>query len=728
MSKHGCNPDGSLNAASFAKPMPAMGVYVAGASLICFLSMFIDLITGFRRGSFHCRLFSLNSMTLTLLSVATKLAADLNSPMPSNLDQLSKLTGSVFICTAMANFMPSLATMSDSEIFSNIVSLVIFVVTVIVDICIQMGTGVIYVFLPEHIIVMSLMLLLLLLFCLSSLAVPATRQVLDRQYRVKLKDIDEPEKWKHDFGYLKAEMEKLWAMVHASSPQQVFGSFAICTAAGFLNFLAVVILVVAAVRSFVPGALSFCKGNSDYGWWSISTVFGSQCLAVFVGSSAPLLRWMIVVKPVCERCWKTLVCSFNMNFLDIFKGLKDHILKLFHLFKNPSLSVLTEQGKDDDWIRKLAIYLPVKYVVIYLFNFRETLLLPSVTFFLRHYPPLVNSILKEGERESVSANFQHGHSECERMINGGIKNHPCHLIKLLQKRSNAYNSVGLFKGVLEFDSYLVPPIRTSDCEIPAPPNCWTMPVVILTSIANSLGHSNKERMKSLIDTVREGLRFTKFIEDNLEDKSLISVRDAAEFLWVGMDYCTFFIDINLHKDLSSSQGFSMSSSPEEILKKLANAGKGCVLRSKEKLLGVPHVLWPIEVIIGYNLYRVCESILLDEEKYQTIDKLFDWIEHTIADLLGACLPNLPHALYAECALTNIVEAEERFKKAAYVLGQFQEIIQILRAMNFPELDHDESAYLENWRSVKQFKDPKFQDCASSPCNHLSSPTSGPDLV
>ncbi|XP_042490008.1 uncharacterized protein LOC122069979 [Macadamia integrifolia] len=687
MSKHGCNPDGSLNAASFAKPMPVMGVYIAGASLICFLSMSIDLITGFRRQSFHCRFFSLNSMTLTLLSIATKLPTDLNSPMPSHLDQLSKLTGSVFICTAMANFMPSLATMSDSEIISNMVSLAIFVVTVIVNICIQMGTGVIYDFLPEHMIVISLMLFLLLLFCLSSLAVPATRQVLDRQYRVKLKDIDEPEKWGHDFGYLKAEIEKLWAMVHAISPQQVFGNFTTCSAAGFLNFLSVVILVEAAVRSFVPGDLSFCKGNSDYGLWSISTVLGSQFLAVFVGSSSPLLRWMIVVKPVCER-W------FSMNFLDILRGLKDQTLKLFHLSKNPSLNVLTE--RDDDWIRKLAIYLPVKYVVIYLFNFRKTLLLPSITFFLRHYPPLVNSILKEGERESVPTNFQHGRSECERMINGGTKNHPGHLIKLLQKRSEAYNS-GLFMGVFEFDNYLVPPIRTSDCEIPAPPNCWTMAVVILTSIANSLGHSNKERMKSLIDIVREGLRVSKFIEDNLEDKSLISVRDAAEFLWVGMDYCTFFIDINLHKDLSSSTGFSMSNSPDGILKKLANAGKGCVLRSKEKLMGVPHVLWPTEVIIGYNLYRVCESILLDNGKYQTIDKLFDWIEHTISDLLAACLSNLPQALYAECASTNIVEAEERVERAAYVLGQFQEILQILRAMNFPQLDHDESAYLENWR-------------------------------
>ncbi|KAJ4973064.1 hypothetical protein NE237_006238 [Protea cynaroides] len=536
--------------------------------------------------------------------------------------------------------------------------------------------------------------LLSLLTCVFSFAVPATRNVLDRQYRVKLKNIDEPEEWRHDFEHLKAEMEKLCTMVHASSPQRVFGNSPMCTAAGFLNFLSVVILVEVTVRSFVPGSLSFCNGNSDYGWWSIRTILCSQALAVFVGSYAPLLRW-----------WKMITQSFTKNFLQILKGMKDQILNPFNLF-------VTEQGKDDDWVGKLAFYLPVKYILTYLLNIRGTLLLPSITFILRHYPPLVNSVLKEGERESVPAKFQLGHSECERMINGGIKNNPCLLIKLLKNRTNDHNSAGFFNGVLEFDNYLVPPITTSDYEIPAPPNCWTLPVVILTSVANSFGHSDKERMKSLKNIVREGLRFTKFIEENLEDKSLISVRDAAEFLWAGMDYCTFFVDINLHKELSSRGKFSMTSSPKGILKKLANAGKGCVLRSKAKLMGVPHVLWPIEVIIGYNLYRVCESILLDIEKYRTIEKLFDSIEHTILDLLAACLSNLPHALYAECVLTDIAEAEERVKRAAYVLGKSQEIFQILHFMDTPDLDHVELAYLEKWRSVKQYKDR----------------TSGPDLA
>ncbi|KAJ4982296.1 hypothetical protein NE237_033133 [Protea cynaroides] len=521
MSKHGCNLDGSLNAANLAITMPAMG---------------------FHSRNFQCKLFSVNSMTLTLLSLATKLPTDLNSPMPSHLDY----------CTAMANFMPSLATMNDSEIISNIVSLAIFVITVIVDVCLDEYWCDLRIFTRKcncHGLNSSLNASLLFVqFGCSS------HKTLDRPY------------------HLKAEMEKLCAMVHATSPQRVFGSSLMCTAAGFLNFF-----------------------------------FSGGCSQIF--------------------------CSW-------------HSFSLSNIF-------------------------------LYVSNFRGTLLLPSIPFMLRYYAPSVNSVLKEVEKVSVPVNFQNGNSECEIMINEGIKNNPFHLIMLLKKRANDYNSAGFFNGVLEFDSYLVPPITTSDVEIPAPPHCWTLPVVILTSIANSLGQSD-ERMESLI---------------NIEDKSLISVR-ACSRIFVGRhDYYTFFIDINLHKDLSSRGNFSMTSSPEWILKKLANTGKECVQRSKVKLKEVPHVLWPIEVTIGYNLYRVCESILRDIEKYQTVEKLFDWIEHTISDLLAACLSNLPRALYAHCVLTHISKAEERVKRAAYVLGQHP-----------LDLDRDKMAYLENWHSMKHYKD------------------------
>ncbi|KAK9138683.1 hypothetical protein Sjap_009277 [Stephania japonica] len=60
--------------------------------------------------------------------------------MPRVQDQLSKLTGTALICICMGFCMPSLGTYRESERFSNMVALSIFVVTIVVNICIQMHT------------------------------------------------------------------------------------------------------------------------------------------------------------------------------------------------------------------------------------------------------------------------------------------------------------------------------------------------------------------------------------------------------------------------------------------------------------------------------------------------------------------------------------------------------------------------------------------------------------
>ncbi|KAK7835725.1 hypothetical protein CFP56_023198 [Quercus suber] len=152
MGKLGCNIDGNLDAAKFSEPLPWIGLYVAAASLACLIAMAVDGINGirYRKFWFPCRFFSLNATSLTLIATAIKLAVDLNTPMPRRQDQLAKLSSTVFICTVMGNSMPSLGTMENKEMAMNIIALGILVITVIANICIQLGTGVIYVFWKEH--------------------------------------------------------------------------------------------------------------------------------------------------------------------------------------------------------------------------------------------------------------------------------------------------------------------------------------------------------------------------------------------------------------------------------------------------------------------------------------------------------------------------------------------------------------------------------------------------
>ncbi|KAL1223210.1 hypothetical protein V5N11_029446 [Cardamine amara subsp. amara] len=95
----GCDSYGNnLSDAELSKPLPSIGVYVATASLICGVSMFADLLHGFRHRKFWfpCKFFSLNATTLTFISICIKLSLELNTSMPTRTDPLAKLSSSVF--------------------------------------------------------------------------------------------------------------------------------------------------------------------------------------------------------------------------------------------------------------------------------------------------------------------------------------------------------------------------------------------------------------------------------------------------------------------------------------------------------------------------------------------------------------------------------------------------------------------------------------------------------
>ncbi|KAK9085300.1 hypothetical protein Sjap_025711 [Stephania japonica] len=86
--------------------------------------------------------------------------------MPSARDQLSKLTATTMSCICIGFMAPSLASNKRSESISNMISLSIFIITVAVNICIQLGTGVIFSFVAEHIIIMCFMFMLLVILWL----------------------------------------------------------------------------------------------------------------------------------------------------------------------------------------------------------------------------------------------------------------------------------------------------------------------------------------------------------------------------------------------------------------------------------------------------------------------------------------------------------------------------------------------------------------------------------
>ncbi|KAI3746101.1 hypothetical protein L6452_08522 [Arctium lappa] len=137
--------DSEVEGKIYRKPLLWIGIYIAVASLFCILLMAADLFHGFRNRKFWfpSKYFTLNTASITVITIAMKLPVDLSSPMPGFIDQLAKVGSMTFMCTMMSNLMPSLASTDNRDIFANVAGMVILVVTMIVNVLIQMKTGVV---------------------------------------------------------------------------------------------------------------------------------------------------------------------------------------------------------------------------------------------------------------------------------------------------------------------------------------------------------------------------------------------------------------------------------------------------------------------------------------------------------------------------------------------------------------------------------------------------------
>ncbi|XP_058106294.1 uncharacterized protein LOC131249500 [Magnolia sinica] len=709
MGLHGCSNTGELNDAKFSEPLPWIGLYIAGASLVCSLAMAIDTFYGFRQRKpwFPCKFFSLNATSLTLLSIATKLPLDLNTSMPRRQDQLTKLSGTILICTAMGNFMTSLGTMEDSEMLSNIVALAILVITMVVNIGIQMGTGVIYAFLPEHAVIMFFIIVLLMIFAFSGLTIPTAKQLLEQQYDKKHElasdeGADNTEVLRVD--KLKEAVNKYWMMAHTCSPQYVLGRSATCTASGAFCLLSALILLEALVRSFILSSLDFCSGESDYRW-SSNFILISQVIAVGVGTIAPAIRWFNAISfrsmksgegrfrdvIKVEGYWVQRLVEWKESPLP-FRISSRRCRKIAHVSKNQILDACIGIQTAVVLICKfvcLASILPMSWL-IRLFsccrkqhwrnsesNKSESQSLQDFVLHLEGENDLVHLIMKSGRKDTVQ------------WIERGRKNEPTHLIELLKKPPSS----GDFNGVAEFDSDQVPPIGEK------PPNCWALPLVTLTSIAIALPYIDKNIIRSLRHAVDEGLRYVRLIEENLDANGLSRMREAADIVWLGIDIYDQWLDKDLHKLVTEEK------QAEKIIRKLADLGKESIETFTDgSVRETGHREWPAKLLAANSMYRIGETILQDyKDKLGTVDKLFKWLQTTIADILGACLTNLPRVISMECFCSSIEVREERVRDAAYLLGEARSILAILTEHEFPDLDRNKMANIDEWRLSKQGK-------------------------
>ena len=80
------------------------------------------------------------------------------------------------------------------------------------------------------------------------------------------------------------------------------------------------------------------------------------------------------------------------------------------------------------------------------------------------------------------------------------------------------------------------------------------------------------------------------------------------------------------------------------------------------------------------------------------DELVESISITISDILAACLTNVAQVITLKCHREDIREREERVRRAAILLGESKEILEILQQHELPSLDVEKAAKIDEWRA------------------------------
>lgn len=734
----GCSLNGAVDDSRFNEPMPWIGIYVVAASAACAIAMALDALQGFfcRKLWFPCKFFALNATTLTLIGVAVKLSVDLNTSMPRPHDQLAKLSSTTFICTAIANSMPSLGTMENKELMMNVVALGILVVTVIVNVCIQMGTGVIYVFWIEHAVVMFLMIVLFAIVISSSIAIPTTKHLLDVKYKKKYQVVRKECQENCNPSItrkLKDDVTRYWMMAHTCNPQFVMGRLATCTASGAFCLFSTVTLAEAMLRSYLmPWCFKFCTGESDYKW-STTIILVTQATAVVIGTIGPASRWFIAIKFMCPKRTHKNTSSLVENYwIQKLHQLKEcplnliicgrHGRKVVHNTKNATLDLCISTQKAIVILSKLVRLISVIFgswlMRVKKFVFlvrRKNLILTCGTESesrANKKLDLSNYVLHlEGEEDLIDVMTKSNRGFIDHSIGEWRKKQPQFLIQLLEKLNPSRG----FEGVQKFDTYQVPSLVSEE-----PPNSWALPVVTLTSIAVATSsNSDFHSVKQLIKSVHEGLKYIRVIENSLNIKrDLAKIRNAAEVVWVGVDLHYKWLDVDLRQ--MGLQG----KSPIDTVSELSEIAKHKFMEFKRNdvsgCLKYSILKWPIKVLAANAMYRICQTILLNTENRsnQCSNVMLEKLTAMISDILGACLTNLQHAIEMKCHQSSIEEREESVRYAIRLLGQTEKILEILSCITPPISETEKMACINEWRALGKAKDK--QCCESSTTDSSSS--------
>ncbi|KAI3679375.1 hypothetical protein L2E82_51284 [Cichorium intybus] len=613
----------------FSEPMPWIGIYITLASLFCILTMVADLLHGLRNRKlwFPCKYFTLNAASLSVIAVAMKLPMDLNNSMPGDVDQAAKLGSMGFMCSMLSNLLPALATLDSTELVTNIIGLGVLLITLVVNVCIQIKTGVVsntnvqYWFgvdyysykvnsytQPIAILYVAMLLMLLIIHASSALAIVRSKQILEMKYQaahetaLKAQELQQPGELIVD--KIKQHVSNYWIMAATGNPQFFIACSTTSCASGIISAISTLLHVI--IILFTVGSLWDFK--SDYKW-SALVILITQFIGSVVGTMAPL-----------SRCFAAL--SFKLSIKWIWNNMKS----VFNAF-----GIVVIKEPEQQQTNKIP-----RHCVLQLQEDTE---------------------LAERTLERISNSF-------ERLIKKAEKQQPYNLMKLLE------GSTG-FRNAGKFDSRHVPSLLLEE-----PLSCWSLPLVTLTTLAISLPNIQKARIDSLLSGVSEGMVYVTTVEENLTatDDHVI-IQKAAQTLWLEVEVYQKWLGNKLRKaDPQVNTGGQIIMWFRDTAKNMITGQESTDTRGQNE----NSKFWSIS---GTSMHRITETILFSH--HTRIDKvtdeeLFEQVSSMITQILFACLANLPQVIAVKCHSSTIEEREASVYAAAQLLGETMQIINTLQ--------------------------------------------------
>ncbi|PWA90031.1 hypothetical protein CTI12_AA104990 [Artemisia annua] len=693
----------------YSKPMLWIGMYIALASLICIFAMVGDLYHGLRTRKlwFPCKYFKINAASLTVIGVAMKLPVDLSAAMPGNVDQVAKLGSMAFMCSMMANLLPSLATMCSEELLANIVGLVVLVITLVVNICIQIATGVvsneekdrIYKMVKPGVnteslgtnenlnkitatIQVTLLLMLLIIHICSSLAILKSKQSIDSKYQHHARALKDQQSGRLTLEGLKQHVTKYWIMGGTGSPQFITVCSATTSASGVICVLSTITHIYTVL--ITSSKLKSKNCESDY-QWSMLVILVTQFIGVVVGTIAPLSRCFAALnfKMSIKRSWPNHINVFEIEsyWIEKLSDWKKSSIPI--TFRSYKLTVVLENLKSII----LSFLIEVQEVVVKNVTCcASDAGLEKNTHQQENYEDLSQYVLLHEEKELHEKTLKSLLKSMNRLIQKQAeKRQPNNLMRLLKKSSG-------FEGVEKFDNDHVPTISSKKYL-----DCWSLPVVTLTAIVVSLPNIEKDIAKEFLKSVSEAFTYVTLVDESLNATSdYVSIQKAAKKLWleVGIYHKWFGHELN---DSASEPEVSV----RDILQWFSDTAKDIVTKVGSTKSGGPNDDSIYRSICANSMYRITETVMLSNQaniNQVRQEDLFAQLSSMISDIVAACLTNLPEAIALKCHSSKIEKREADVHAAAQLFGQTKQIIKLLQGREPQSLNADDFPFIHKWRA------------------------------